>query len=807
MAILLQLRRHVLKNTFRKVIRGIVALLKVATVCLSVALVIAAALAFIITIRPQWILNDHTARYLANKPQWTGYQVKADILSLSVTSESWRRKHVRIEVQDFAISPVVGEAFSAEGRSFRIEIGIDLLGDPIVLAALGPIDLIDSNVQITLKNELEENKEPFQWSEFLNSIRHIDFRPISARNFTLALTDAAGKIQSVRINASTIFDGSAATLSATVTALSKGMPFRELTVDGRADANYGINTGASAGVKFRLNAGGGITSGQFESRFSEPQRHDYHARIVLPRQIVHGDAIVSASGSLQGNTLSMQVNGFHKPQSNVIRQATMERCHINATLSNEGIHPERATADECVVTVSFQAPAPEAEQIIPTPDRMTFDISGKVATSGPNRQRVDGDLSARIRTFEGALYRVRGEAGLSFFGNTNALASSTVTLNSDITVEADRFENTVSHLEKTRLAVPAPLNSLEGKLACHLRGTISTREGTAIIPVTCFTDLKDRIQSLVTSITGQIIFELETKKTSLTAEAVLDDVKIAAPNIEITAGIPKVRPDQRFVTGLDPNGFFRDGEWIDPVEKKTDVETKQFPINYQIRVRTGREPFRVASGLTDQDVPIDFDLAIASADPLTGYAAVRPFTVTVVKKKIAIERGRIDFQRDGDRPITGVVSLEKTNQKIIVDIFGTANRPRYQITSDPPVSESDAVAGLLYDSTSLNAAQQTSVAETRAAMADGAIGLISMFFLASTPVESVGYNPNSGVFSANVRVQDGVSLQVGSSFEGEKRVGIVKNLWGKWSFEAFALSGTTDEQGRGVAMFRWSNRY
>lgn len=61
----------------------------------------------------------------------------------------------------------------------------------------------------------------------------------------------------------------------------------------------------------------------------------------------------------------------------------------------------------------------------------------------------------------------------------------------------------------------------------------------------------------------------------------------------------------------------------------------------------------------------------------------------------------------------------------------------------------------------LDAGQAASVGSTGAAVADGAVTLASMYLLASTPVESVGYNPVTRVSTAKIRLADGTSLNVG----------------------------------------------
>jgi hypothetical protein len=100
-----------------------------------------------------------------------------------------------------------------------------------------------------------------------------------------------------------------------------------------------------------------------------------------------------------------------------------------------------------------------------------------------------------------------------------------------------------------------------------------------------------------------------------------------------------------------------------------------------------------------------------------------------------------------------------------------------------------------------------SVENTRAALADGMINLISMYYLASTPVESISYNPVSQSFSAKVNLARGTSLTVGTDPENLGEIGIRRNLGGGWSLETKAAIDEETGTNSGSAMLRWSTSY
>jgi outer membrane protein W len=109
------------------------------------------------------------------------------------------------------------------------------------------------------------------------------------------------------------------------------------------------------------------------------------------------------------------------------------------------------------------------------------------------------------------------------------------------------------------------------------------------------------------------------------------------------------------------------------------------------------------------------------------------------------------------------------------------------------------------------------VGNTQAAIKDGAIGLSSMYVLASTPVESVNYDSGSGVVTARVRLAEGTTLNVGTQSNQVSQVGVRKRLGKHWAVETDVNQGSANAAGasasstgtgtRGSLFFEYSSRY
>jgi hypothetical protein len=82
---------------------------------------------------------------------------------------------------------------------------------------------------------------------------------------------------------------------------------------------------------------------------------------------------------------------------------------------------------------------------------------------------------------------------------------------------------------------------------------------------------------------------------------------------------------------------------------------------------------------------------------------------------------------------------------------------------------------------------------------------VSLYALASTPVQSVSYDPTTRVVSAKVRLGEGVSLNVGKGRD-VTTVGIRKRLGGFWTITT-DVTRSTDGANIASAYLEWRHRY
>ncbi|MFW7379838.1 MAG: translocation/assembly module TamB domain-containing protein [Oligoflexus sp.] len=390
-------------------------------------------------------------------------------------------------------------------------------------------------------------------------------------------------------------------------------------------------------------------------------------------------------------------------------------------------------------------------------------------------------------------------------------ASPAFNVKLDIEAAIREFGQMVEQLAGSPLAIPAPLNQLRGVAACQIRGRYVSYDERDQFPLSCQVDLESVKQAVEFDMGGQLVLEKKQDKIQphLNADLNLQRLEVALPDFNIGQQVPKLRPDERFVVGQVPPREAKKAF----VQQETKKNEKEPPINfsYLLRVRSAREDsILVHSNLLGQPLPLAVNVDISSEEGMDGQVSIADYRVRLFRREAFVQNVRLELHRDRqDHPIAGRVLFDTRDYTIQLNILGTAESPTFVLESTPPLPEKDLYGILLFGSQpeALTSDKVRSLDETRAAIADGAIGLLSMYYLASTPIESIGYNPHDGMFTARVALQEGLTLTVGTDAERAGEVGLRKRIGENWSIETRALRGEEGAAGRAVAMLRWGLRY
>ena len=133
--------------------------------------------------------------------------------------------------------------------------------------------------------------------------------------------------------------------------------------------------------------------------------------------------------------------------------------------------------------------------------------------------------------------------------------------------------------------------------------------------------------------------------------------------------------------------------------------------------------------------------------------------------------------------LNGLITHRTPEVLIRVLLLGNTENIRVEFQSDPPLSEQQILAVFLYNKSlaELSEEEANSTQNLSQAMSEGALGLFSLFFLSSTPIQSVGYDPVTQNYSARVGLDDKTTLSVGSDFADVREFGLRRRLGGQWA--------------------------
>ncbi|HBA59467.1 MAG TPA: hypothetical protein DCZ92_01320 [Elusimicrobia bacterium] len=374
----------------------------------------------------------------------------------------------------------------------------------------------------------------------------------------------------------------------------------------------------------------------------------------------------------------------------------------------------------------------------------------------------DADVSLKLKPVAD-WYELSGGFDAKVSGRASRVQELDLSHNLAFALKVSKFEDVVEYLSRTSYSVPAPFNVLQGPLAVTVKGSGDSRK-----------DRQDLDYELVSGLAaGRQAFKFEVKGKLSAAklwapgrsfrdetEVVLQDVALQLPRLDIK-GMAAFTPDSRIRTGAEAakEDLARDEERRRPAKSSAAV------FQAGIRVKTAK-PVILYSNLSKDPIPIGLDIKLSVPQgAMEGEVEIKSFRAEIFRRIASVDHVR--FTGRAGTPtldLDGLIVYKTAEARILIRLLGTAQKPRVEFESEPPMSQGDIMAMLLFGKSpgKLDSDQQASAANTQTAVANSAFGLASLYVLASTPVEYVGYDPVSRTYTVKFRIPGGATLQVGS---------------------------------------------
>jgi hypothetical protein len=379
----------------------------------------------------------------------------------------------------------------------------------------------------------------------------------------------------------------------------------------------------------------------------------------------------------------------------------------------------------------------------------------------------EGQARVDFEETKTSLFASRGDANAEFkFLMADLPKIERLNVHSNLGVKIPDFQRVVRYFSKTPYAVPAPLNVLRGNIELSVENASLSRE-ISRIPFKVITRLASQVQKLDSESSGELAIEMKGKKIvpQLFADVKFQNVRMVLPRMDLKAP-PQLLPDRRIKRKWTP--------------KSAAVASKKPSFEYRVTIRT-EGPVDLISNLAQKPIPLSFDFSLSSEESPKGEIRVAQFPVELFRRQAQLDYFKLKLAPK-DNSIDGKFTVKYTDYTIYVGLQGPMEAPEVSFWSVPPLEQDQVVAVLLFGRTTddLDTDSKGSVGSVRGAVADRALNLASLYYLASTPVESIGYDPTTGGISAKVRIQEGTSLNVGLGKNEVHDIGIRRKLGGNW---------------------------
>jgi hypothetical protein len=771
-------------------LRTLAKILKSLLIFLSSFVAVAVLLAFVVFLRPSIAINNTTLSWAAEFLKLQGIYVGWSKLSVSVTNDP-KISGFFGKVLDFAAKDICVNVVNMDSRlCFRdaeIRGKIVFRNFTPVLTEIGPISLTGGGL---IWRSSPDNAKTATKKE--------NFIPIWLKELVINET----KIELVRAQ---IDSGSENVIGkATVTGKPNqtGMIWNT-SISSTIKTSEGdiISVGALGDLKSKRNPLNGLLSGAATVK-AEARKRKLDLNLKLAET---GAGQVGLDLMLRGNSKEARMEAQFEGIADKTGGRGVLRGHLDRFSKNVKFvdFPKCDIALKDMSKIDLSCPIKMALSL---PDKNlyknfgeTLSLDLKLSAQTTNRLEfspsgpitVDADLSA-FPLFKSARDG-KAVAKLKLEGNLDDL-SRNWKINSRASLEVKRFEKIVQMLSGSPYAIPEPINSLNGSAVVSVSSSGEFPLRSLDFPIEFETELKSATQDFSVKGEGEFRYSQKKAHNKLQMKITLTDVKLALPHMALGTP-PRFFPDARIQ--LD--------------NRKVSAVSNDSNFEYEINIATAPEkPLHLASNLAKSPIPLNIGLFLSSKKNSRGHCKVERFEMDLFRRHASVEYFNFKLGNEfNSSELNGEIKVAYTDYTIWILISGRADKPVVHFQSDPPLPDDKLIAILLFgrDLNVLDPGQADSVGHAQAAIANGAISLASMYLLASTPVESIGYDLSKGVFSATVRLANGTSLNVGSDLSQLNTIGVRKRLNSHWTIDTF-MENAFDPTKRSLSGFLlWSDRY
>lgn len=363
-------------------------------------------------------------------------------------------------------------------------------------------------------------------------------------------------------------------------------------------------------------------------------------------------------------------------------------------------------------------------------------------------------------------------------------------------VEVTKLKSTIENLVRPPYNIlPAPLNVMEGTLKIGVETEKYVEKDSVLFKIRTELDMKSAKQNLKLAVKSEVPYLLKDKTIGpVTLGLELKKVKVLLPTLAKNRLPPQLIPDSRF---KNSTVVLRENKNQQNLPKKM----KQSPVKKGVEVdmklqALGENALHINTNLLDQTLRLNFDLEISNGEVQKGWVQTLPLTTTIFKRKIVIPSLRIIFNAPLEPEIIATIVFHLPEYTITLQLEGPTSKPRQAFSSQPPLPVDDIYAVLLFGRplSGLDADDKTAAQKSNQLISQGVLSLAVLYYFAGSPIESIGYDPESNEVSAQIGLGSKNSLRVEGSGSGLNSAGVRRALGKGWYIDS-SVQKTTNKNG------------
>lgn len=361
-----------------------------------------------------------------------------------------------------------------------------------------------------------------------------------------------------------------------------------------------------------------------------------------------------------------------------------------------------------------------------------------------------------------------------------------VFLKSNLVMKVEKINEGLKRLLKPPYSLlPAPFNSMEGSLVMRaFAEEIKNDHRGFLVKVKSSIDLKGAGQFVVLDLWSDFPYHPATQTIGpLRLEIDLKKIVIHLPKLPRTK-FPQLRPDPRFVKELK----------AESTQKIKLKKKREWSLSLQAKEQGA---VLVKTNLLDEILKLSFSLLIEDKKIQEGFLEIWPLNTTVFKRPLSIRHFKLLFARNLEARIFAQIDFHLPDYLVKLVLEGPLSKPRQAFSSVPPLPHDDIIAVLLFGRplSALPFEDQTVTKNAGQIISQGVLSLAVLYYFAGSRIESIGFDPEAKVVSAQIGLGRRDSFYVkGETSGGLNSYGIRHSLGKGWYIDS-SVQKTTDVLG------------